>query len=91
MTIFSSFSANIPPHYHTILAITMHQIGSLICSKQDGQNDRYCVSLLWFHSLAYSLLIAPWQVHMGVAPSYCGELLLTPMAAISMSSQLTPA
>jgi len=37
MTIFSSFSANFPPHSHTILqlAVSMHQIGSLICNKHD--------------------------------------------------------
>ena len=37
MTIFSSFSANLLPHYHTILAInlSMHQIGSLIFNKHD--------------------------------------------------------
>ena len=37
MTIFSSFSANVPPYYHSILAINfgMHQIGSLICSQHD--------------------------------------------------------
>ena len=38
MTIFSSFSAKFPPHYHTtILAIScaMHQIGSFICNEHD--------------------------------------------------------
>ena len=85
MTIFSSFSANFPPHYHTILAINCVHESNWFTHLQQTR------SVLWIHSLAYSLLIAPWQVHMGVAPSYCGELLLTPMAAISMSSQLTPA
>ena len=37
MTIFSSFSANFYPQYHTILALTvsMYQISSLICNKHD--------------------------------------------------------
>ena len=37
MTIFSSFSVNFTPCYHTILAINcaMHQIGSLIWNKHD--------------------------------------------------------
>ena len=35
MTIFSSFSANFPPHYTWQLTASMHQIGSLICNEHD--------------------------------------------------------
>ena len=44
MTIFSSFSANFPPHYHTILAINSVHASNWFTHLQrtgriDGQND----------------------------------------------------
>ena len=44
MTIFSSFSANFPPHYHTILAINCVHASDWFTHLQrtrqiDGQND----------------------------------------------------
>ena len=44
MTIFSSFSANFPPHYHTILAVNCVHASNWFTHLQptqqiDGQND----------------------------------------------------
>ena len=58
MTIFSSFSANFPPHYHTILAINCVHASNWFTHLQqiqqtDGQSDNsvltvYLPSLLSF-------------------------------------------
>ena len=39
MTIFSSFSANFPPHYHTILAVSMHASNWFTHLQRTWQTD----------------------------------------------------
>ena len=51
MTIFSSFSANFPLHYHTILAINcVHASNSFIhlqpTRQIDGQNDNFVLTVI---------------------------------------------
>ena len=67
MTIFSSFSANFPPHYHTILAINCVHASNWFTHLQqtqqtDGQSDNsvltvHGVSLLVCHCLLPYLYI----------------------------------
>ena len=52
MTIFSSFSANFPPHYHTILAINYVHASNRFTHLQqtwqiDGQNDNSVLTCAW--------------------------------------------
>ena len=63
MTIFSSFSANFPPHSYTILAIScVHALNWFTHLQQtrqiDGQNDifcSYCVTHIPSHKLLSEL------------------------------------
>ena len=68
MTIFSSFSANFPPHYHTILAINCVHASNRFTHLQqtqqtDGQSDN-------------SVLTVRRDCHVGAARTFL-ELLLT--------------
>ena len=48
-----------PPHYHTILAITMHQSGSLICNEPDKLMVKMTILFLlckWLSIRCYSCM-----------------------------------
>ena len=51
-TIFSSFSDNFPPHYHTILAIICNHA----TRQTDGQNDNFFLTV---HVTEYCAVIGP--------------------------------
>ena len=64
MTIFSSFSANFPSHYHTILAITiLHSfmiISNELTRQIDGKNDNSVVTVIepeWSNENKPSILL----------------------------------
>ena len=55
MTIFSSFSANFPPHSHTILAINCVHASNWFTHLQqtrqiDDQNDNSVLTVLMLHA-----------------------------------------
>ena len=61
MTIFSSFSANFPPHYHTILAINCVHASNWFTHLQrtrqtDDQNDNVLTvnSIVEVHDFAHT-------------------------------------
>ena len=65
MTIFSSFSANFPPHYQTILAINCVHASNWFTHLQqtrqiDGQNDNSVLIVSILH--AWTVKSADWLI-----------------------------
>ena len=70
MTIFSSFSANFPPHYHTILAINCVHASNWFTHLQqtqqtDDQNDNVLTvnSIVEVHDFAHILIEIHARTH----------------------------
>ena len=73
MTIFSSFSANFPLHYHTILAINCVHASNWFTHLQptrqiDGQNDNFVPTVIYIVLANY---LATIQLHN--CPSYANS------------------
>ena len=74
MTIFSSFSANVPPHYHSILAINCVHASNWFTHLQptwqiDGQNDNSVLTVYVYIECATAF----WANNTCIKRVYCSQ------------------
>ena len=88
MTIFSSFSANYPPHYYTILAINCVHESNWFTHLQrtrqiDGQNDNSVLTVHTMHVIKMSSATGGYLI-VPIDKDMVQEYLMNPMIVMLM-------